>query len=143
MNSVQLTQLVDALTEIANLLERLGLPGLVALALAGPAALVLALMTMDYLRGRKMQDMMELMRSENEMARKQAAWLMEKYREDMGEAVKELGANQDQTDQYYRDNVELVKGFNRMAEGYQDIVVSNTRATERLITILETRGKGT
>lgn len=141
MNSVQLTQLADALTEIAAVLERLGIPGLVALALAGPAVVLCAVLAIEYLRGKRMQDMVELLRAENVLAREQASWLMEKYREDMAHTIRDLGANQGQTDQYYRDNVELVKGFNRMAGRYQDIVVSNTRATERLITILETRGK--
>lgn len=141
MNSMQLAQLVDALTEIAVILERLGIPGLVALAMAGPALVLCAVLAIDYLRGRRMQDMIELLRAENALAREQASWLMEKYREDLAMAVNELGANQDRTDHYYRDNVELVKSVNRMAGRYQDIVVSNTRATERLITILETRGK--
>ncbi|MDL2207616.1 hypothetical protein LJB82_02720 [Desulfovibrio sp. OttesenSCG-928-M16] len=141
MNSIQLTQLADALTEIALVLERLGIPGLAALVLTGPAVVLCAVLAIDYLRGKRMQDMVELLRAENALAREQASWLMETYREDMSRSIQDLGSNQDQTDQYYRDNVELVKGFNRMAGRYQDIVVSNTRATERLITILETRGK--
>lgn len=141
MSSVQLSQLVDSLTEIAVILEHLGIPGLIALALAGPALVLVAVLAIEYLRSRKMQDMAELLRVENALAREQAHTFMEQYRADMAGAIKELGANQSETAQFYKDNVELVKGFNRMADGYQDVVVSNTRATERLITILETRGK--
>lgn len=134
MNPAEVAKAVDALTEIANVLDRLGIPGLVFLVLSGPALVLVAILAIEYHRSRKAQDMVETMRTETRA-------MLETYRADTQNILRELGANQDQTDQYYRDNVVLVQQYERVAKGLQDVVVGNTRAMERLITMLEERRK--
>lgn len=132
MNNVDVGRLLDALTEIATLCERLGLSGLVSLALAGPALVLCAIMLVEYHRGRKVQEMVETARAE-------CRSMLETYRADTQQVLRELGAGINQTERFYRDNVELVKQYERIAKGLQDVVVSNTRATERLVTMIETQ----
>ena len=51
----------------------------------------------------------------------------------------EIGKEHAEVVNFYNDNVELVRGYNRMADAMQTLVVNNTRALERLVTIIETR----
>ena len=136
MTPAEIATTLEALTGIAQILERLGISGLIALALSGPVLVLIAVLIIEYHRSRKTQELMtmsvESMRSENRAT-------LETYRADTQNLLRELGANQRQTDTYYRDNVELVRGYELVASNLQDVVVSNTRAMERLITILEER----
>lgn len=136
MSPAEIATTLEALTGIAQILERLGISGLIALALSGPVLVLIAVLIIEYHRSRKTQELMtmsvESMRSENRAT-------LETYRADTQNLLRELGANQRQTDTYYRDNVELVRGYELVASNLQDVVVSNTRAMERLITILEER----
>lgn len=132
MNGVDMAQLVDALTKIASVLNSLGVPGLVALAFAGPAAVLCVILAIDYHRSRKTQELLEMFRAETRS-------LLEIYRGDSSSLVRELGNYQRETAQYYRDNVELVKQYERVAANLQDVVVMNTRTMERLVTMLENR----
>ena len=132
MTSAEIATTLEALSGIAQVLERLGIPGLVGLALSGPALVLIAVLVIEFCRSRKMHELVESMRAESKKT-------LEAYRTDTQSILRELGANQSQTDRYYRDNVELVKGYELVAVNLQDVVVSNTRAMERLITILEER----
>lgn len=165
MNPAEIVQSLEALTGIAQIIDRLGIPGLVLLALSGPAIVVLAILFLEYHRSIKQRaenaELLAAMREENERARESAAGQLEAYRTDtqsvlraLGEKhekqleayrtdtqrlLHDLGENQRATDQYYKDNVELVKRYESIAKGFQDVVVSNTRAVERLNTLLEDR----
>ena len=149
MNGIEITQALEILTSIVQVLDRLGIGGLVLLVLSGPALVVLAVLFIEYHRSVKQRAenaaMLAAMREENVRARDSAASQLEAYRADTQQLVRDLGANQRATDQYYKDNVELAKNYKRLAEGLQDVVVGNTRALERLIVMLEGRnsvGKG-
>ena len=48
----QIPQLIEALASIAGILRQLGVPGLVALVLAGPAAVLIVILVLDHLRTR-------------------------------------------------------------------------------------------
>ena len=132
MTSAEIATTLEALAGIAQVLERLGIPGLIGLALSGPALVLIAVLVIEFYRSRKMHELVESMRIESRAT-------LEAYRADTQSILRELGSNQSQTDRYYRDNVELVKGYELVAVNLQDVVVSNTRAMERLITILEER----
>ena len=132
MTAAEVATTLEALTGIAQVLERLGISGLIALALSGPVLVLIAVLLIEYHRSRKMQEMVEGMRIESRA-------MLETYRADTQAVLRELGANQGRTDGYYRDNVELVKGYELVADNLQSVVVCNTRAMERLITILEER----
>ncbi|SBV99107.1 conserved hypothetical protein [uncultured delta proteobacterium] len=149
MNGIEITQALEILTGIVQVLDKLGIGGLVLLVLSGPALVVLAVLVIEYHRSVKQRAenaaMLAAMREENARSRDNAAAQLEAYRADTQQLVRDLGANQRATDQYYKDNVELAKNYKRLAEGLQDVVVGNTRALERLIVMLEGRnsaGKG-
>ena len=131
-SGVELEKMVGALTQIAGILQQLGVPGLVALVFSGPVVLIIAMLGLDYLRQRVFSLAIEQIRIEMRAS-------IEAYRTDAQTFMKELGENQAHTDKYYRDNVELVKQYERMAENLFTAIVDNTRASERLVTILEER----
>lgn len=134
MSSSELSRLVDALTEIAGLLDRLGVPGVVVLILTGPALVLCAIILVEYHRGRRVQEMVDTARAESRA-------VLETYRADTQHILRELGSGLQQNELYYQDNVDLVKQYDFLAKNLQDVVVSNTRATERLIVMLEERRK--
>jgi hypothetical protein len=59
--------------------------------------------------------------------------LVEGYRADMNHALKEYGAALGTVSKYYEDNVELVRDFQKIADGFQSVVVLNTQAMQRLV----------
>jgi hypothetical protein len=132
MKTIDLDRLVQSLAQIAELLERIGLPGLVVLALAGPALVLCAIILVEYQRGRRTQETVENIRVEGRL-------LLETYRADSQSILRELGESIRDNEQYYRNGMELVKQYDFLAKNLQDVVVSNTRATERLIVMLEER----
>ncbi|AAS95605.1 hypothetical protein [Nitratidesulfovibrio vulgaris] len=141
MNPADITQLVEALQMIAGILQQLGVPGLVSLMLAGPAAVLITVLILDHLRSRRQGELLETYRSDvadmvKEM-REDSACKLESYRADMQTVLRELGDHQQETAQYYRDNVELVKAYERIATGLQDVVVNNTRTMERVLSLIE------
>ena len=142
----ELPQILEALTGILQIVDRLGVSGLVLLALSGPALVVLAILVIEYNRSNRMREenaaLVAAMREENAAARQEMAGQLEAYRQDTQKLLRDLGANQQATDQYYRDNVELVKSYELVSRNLQDVVISNTRVLSRLETLLEGAIKG-
>lgn len=134
MNGIEPVHLAEALMAIAQILERVGLSGLVALALLGPGLVLCAIIVVEYHRARRTQEILDA-------ARKECRMVLETYRVDTRQILRELGEGIQQNVRFYRDNVELVKQYDFLAKNLQDVVVSNTRATERLIVMLEERSK--
>lgn len=64
MNPADITQLVEALQMIAGILQQLGVPGLVSLMLAGPAAVLITVLILDHLRSRRQGELLETYRSD-------------------------------------------------------------------------------
>ena len=69
------------------------------------------------------------------------ATMLEAYRSDTQNILREVGDKHEEVARFYRNNVELVRNYERMTDALQTLVVNNTRAVERLITIVETRHK--
>lgn len=136
MNPADLTTLVQAVATIAGVLQQLGVPGLVALVLAAPAAVLITVLVLNHLQDRKTAAMLEVYRQDMaklaDTARADAATQLEVYRADTQSIVRELGRDHAETAQYYKDNVELVKSYERMAKDLSDLVASNVRLLERL-----------
>jgi hypothetical protein len=128
-------RLITALETVAGVLQRIGPGGVVMLTLAGPAVVLLAVLGIDYLRGRQIARINEEMRAENRKT-------LEAYRRDTQSVLRELGGNQAQVIQFYRDNVELVKRYESLAGDLVAVVTCNTRALERLSVIIEARREG-
>jgi len=136
MNPADLNTLIQAVATIAGVLQQLGVPGLVALVLAAPAAVLITVLVLNHLQDRKTAAMLEVYRQDMakvaETARAEAATQLEIYRADTQAIVRELGRDHQETAQYYKDNVELVKSYERMAKDLSDLVSSNVRLLERL-----------
>lgn len=129
-------QILRVLGIIAGVLQQLGVPGLVMLLLGGPAAVLIAVLVLNYLSQRKQERVLELYRKDMAKvvaeAQAAAAKQLETYRADTQAIVRELGENQRQTAQFYRDNVELVKAYERVADDLSDLVSTNVQVLERL-----------
>lgn len=134
MNPSDLAQTLEALTAFAKVIDALGIPGIVGLVVSGPLLMLCSLYLIEYRRSQGAAKMVDDIRTETRT-------LLESYRIDTQNILRQLGENQKKTDQYYRDNVELVKGYNLIARNQQDVIIGNTRAIERLITMLEERRK--
>lgn len=128
----ELSQIVPALVEIAAILDKLGVYGLVALVLSGPVIILLAVISAEVVRSRRLHAIIEAQRAENR-------YLLEAYRKDNQQAIKELGEHQEQTDAYYRDNVELVRNYERIAGNLQSVVIGNTGAITELKTFIRAK----
>ncbi len=132
MNPSDLETLVTAAQTIAAVLSGLGVPGLLALALSGPALVIVAMLYFEHLRTKRSEQAQQMYREETSR-------ILEAYRVDTQKVLRDVASEHAEAVSYYRDNVELVKNYERMADSLQTLVVNNTRAMERLTTIVETR----
>lgn len=69
--------------------------------------------------------------------RKQATTLSA-YRSDMDKALKSYGEHIAQLAEYYEHNVELVKSWQQIAEGFRDTVVLNTQTLTEVCQLIKT-----
>ncbi|MGE4442109.1 MAG: hypothetical protein AB7D27_11575 [Desulfomicrobium sp.] len=145
MNPQEIQTLISAMQTIAAVLSGLGVPGLVALALAAPALVLVTVLVLDHIRNTRMAMMQQEFRTDTtrilDAYRNNTSKILEAYRVDTQSVCKELGKEHAEAVRFYNDNVELVKDYERMADALQTLVVNNTRAVERLITIVEARTK--
>lgn len=132
MNPNDIQTLLSAVQTIAAILSSLGVPGLLALALSGPALVIIAVLVMTHISITRMEKSQQIFRDDMRQT-------LEAYRTDTQNIVREIGNEHAEAVRFYNDNVELVKDYERIADALQTIIVNNTRATERLITIIEAR----
>lgn len=132
MNPNDIQTLLSAVQTIAAILSSLGVPGLLALALSGPALVIIAVLVMTHISITRMEKSQQIFRDDMRQT-------LEAYRTDTQNIVREIGKEHAEAVRFYNDNVELVKDYERIADALQTIIVNNTRATERLITIIEAR----
>ncbi len=136
MNPADITNLVRVLGIIAGILQQLGVPGLVGLMLGGPAVVLITVLVLNDRAARKQADTLAAYRTDMAKvvaeARIESAKQLETYRADTQAIVRELGENQRQTAQFYRDNVELVKAYERVADDLSDLVATTVQVLERL-----------
>lgn len=132
MNPNDIQTLLSAVQTIATILSSLGIPGLLALALSGPALVIIAVLVMTNLSITRMEKSQQIYRDAMYQT-------LEAYRADTQKIVREIGKEHAEAVRFYNDNVELVRDYERIADALQTIIVNNTRATERLITIIEAR----
>ena len=131
INPEELDALVRAVQTIASVLAGLGLPGLIALALAGPACVLITVLLLTHRQALATELAQERANASSEAA-------LEAYRKDTQEMLRDIGAKHLEVKGFYERNVDLVKNYERMTDSLQALVTNNTRALERLITIIET-----
>ena len=130
MSPAEVSRLAEALMDVASLLDRLGMPGFISLIMAGPALILCAIVVVEYHRSRKTQEMADAARTEGRA-------MLETYRADTQQVLRELGSGIDRTDRIYRANAALAKHFERIAKGRQGVVVSNQGCQACQITMVE------
>lgn len=132
MNPSEITTMLTALEPVLKELASVGLPGFLAITLSGPALLLAIVFTQSHASTKRME------RAQKHF---QAVMLemVETYRKDTQGMLQEVAGKHEEVVQFYRKNVELVKNYERMTDFMQTLVVNNTRALERLTTIIESR----
>ena len=113
----------SVITVLVNVLDKLD-PGtistLMALTILSPFGVLLLVATM-------------MIRSEHRNSE-----LVRAYRDDTKKILESYGKDMQKLSSYYKDNVELVHSWRRIAEGFQQTVVLNTATMQRTNDMIET-----
>jgi len=141
---------VTALTVIARIVDSLGVGGVIALALAGPVVVVLAVMVLSYLNGVKLARIIEAYRADAdarfEAYRNDSERRFDAYRELADKTLSQHGDALSETRLYYSNNVELVRGFERMCKDFAGVISLNStnmqKLADRIEAILSCLNKG-
>lgn len=134
MTPQEISALLSAAQTIATVLSGLGVPGLLALGLAGPVVVLATVLVLDFMRHVRMEKMQQDFRRD-------AQATLEAYRADMAAFHAAAGEKHAAVSRYYENNVTLVKSYEQYVEALQTLVVNNTRSVERLVIIIETLRK--
>lgn len=134
MSPQELQAVLAILEPIMTTLTAIGLPGLLGLIFSAPALVIVAILVMSHAGSRRMEKA-QLQFQQNMRE------LLDAYREDIQEILRDVGNRHAEVVQYYHKNVELVKNYERVTEALQSLVINNTRAVERLTTIIESMRK--
>ena len=125
---------VSAALPLIESLFALGVPGILILLASIPALAVALVFILDYRHGKRIERVLAAYRQDTQEA---LQTISEKH-----EAIlREMSAKHEETAEFYRKNVTLVKNYERMNDTLQTLVVKNTRAVEHLSTIIETRNR--
>lgn len=141
MSAAEISQLIASLTEIASVLEALGVPGLVSLLLVGPFAVFVTMLVLEHIRSKRLDTIIETHRDETsqivEKYREDTNKIVTSYREDTQKLLRDMEIKHSQVSRYYSDNVELLKTTQQLAEDLREIVVYNSRVMERVVGLAE------
>lgn len=143
-------------TVLAEMVRTLGADGLVRLitllCLAAPLTMALGMMVIAAYVTHRHGKTLEAYREDSvtrfeayrdqsdsriEVNRRYAEELWERHRAEMGTVLKEFGQAVAEIRRYYENNVDLVRGYETVAENLQDVVVASTRTLERLARDIE------
>ena len=142
MDAASAKELATVLAVLCSLIEKLGPGGLIGLFVGGPSLMTGFVFFHSAWTGRRLQQTLEEYRKNIydlwERHREETVRLQESNRKETAAIVKELGEGLNKTTRYYEDNVELVKDYNRLAEGLQDLVVTSIRSLEKVAASIET-----
>ena len=121
---------ISAALPLIESLFALGLPGIILMLAAIPALVIMVVFILDYRHGKRTEMLLEAYREDTQNVLRTVS---EKH-----EAIlREMSEKHEETAEFYRRNVTLVKNYEKMNDALQELVVNNTRATERLTTMIE------
>ena len=133
MGPTEIAGAITALSPLIEMLVTMGLPGIVLLALALPVVSIvsafLAAFALTHRHSTQMRELVELYREDTRRMLDEEA---------MRHA--EVAARHAEVVAFYNNNTSVVKNYERLLEVNQQLLVNNTRALERLTTIIEARG---
>lgn len=147
MDAASAATVVTAMEALAKIVNSLGVGGVLALLLLWPVLFTAAVLAIMVWANLKLSRLLDTYRSD--MASQVIA-----YREDMGTQIavfradmaqqteahrvrvdailREYGRSQEEVSQYYKNNVELLKTTQGLADDLQDVVLLNTRTCEAM-----------
>ena len=114
---------ISAALPLIQSLFALGLPGILLMLAAIPALVIAVVFILDHRHGKRIE------------------MVLEAYRKDTQDVLRAVSEKHEETAEFYRKNVTLVRNYERMNDTLQALVVNNTRAMEHLSTIIETRSR--
>ena len=130
-------ELNAALTAALPLIESLfalGVPGILLFLASIPAMAVALVFILDYRHGKRIERVLAAYRKDTQEGLRTVS---EKHEAILREVIEK----HEETAEFYRKNVTLVKNYERMNDTLQTLVVNNTRAMEHLSTIIEARNR--
>ena len=134
MNPNEITAVLVALEPVMAALAAIGIPGIFGIIFSAPALVIVAMLAMGYLNNARTE-------KSHQRFQENMATMLEAYRADTQSILREVGEKHEEVAKFYRNNVELVKNYERMTDALQTLVVNNPRDVERRITIVESRHK--
>lgn len=130
----EVTAAISAALPLIESLFALGLPGIILMMAAIPALVIAVVFILDHRHGKRTEMLLEAYRQDTQNALHAVSEKHEAILRDMSE-------KHDETAEFYRKNVTLVKNYEKMNDILQTLVVNNTRVMERLTVVIETRSK--
>ena len=130
----EVTAAISAALPLIESLFALGLPGIILMLAAIPALVIAVVFILDHRHGKRTEMLLEAYRQDTQNALHAVSEKHEAILRDMSE-------KHDETAEFYRKNVTLVKNYEKMNDILQTLVVNNTRVMERLTVVIETRSK--
>lgn len=134
MGASELGVALAAAQPMLESLIALGVPGVICIILALPTVAIVTAFIAAFVLNNRHAKRMETM--------------LETYRQDTQRILDDFGVKHGEVVIFYQKNVDLVKNYERIAEGIveiargmQAIIVNNTRAVEHLSTVIESRRK--
>ena len=125
---------ISAALPLIESLFALGLPGIILMLAAIPALVIAVVFILDHRHGKRTEMLLEAYRNDTQEVLRAVS---EKH-----EAIlREMSEKHDETAEFYRKNVTLVKNYENMNDILQTLVVNNTRVMERLTVVIETRNR--
>ena len=121
---------ISAALPLIESLFSLGLPGIILMLAAIPALVIAVVLILDYRHGKRTEMLLEAYRNDTQE-------LLRSMGEKHEAILREMSEKHEETAEFYRKNVTLVKNYEKMNDALQALVVNNTRATERLTTMIE------
>lgn len=121
---------ISAALPLIESLFALGLPGIILMLAAIPALVIAVVFILDYRHGKRTEMLLEAYRQDTQE-------LLRSMGEKHEAILREMSEKHEETAEFYRKNVTLVKNYEKMNDALQALVVNNTRATERLTTMIE------
>ena len=141
MDAASAKELAAALAVFVSLIEKLGPGGLIGLFVGGPSVMALFVFVQSAWSARRQHNLFEESRRTIydlwDRHRDESARVQEAHRQETSLIVKELGAGVSKTTRYYEDNVELVKGYDKLSGNFQDLVATNIRSLEKVASGIE------
>lgn len=130
MGPTEINAAISAILPVLESLIALGLPGILLLLAGIPALVIIAVCILDYKHAKRIEKVLEAYRKDTQDSLR---FINEKYEA----GLRDMSEKHEEIAEFYRKNVTLVKNYERMTDALQALVVNNTRATERLTTMIE------